>query len=120
MGCPGDLVTTSQCDTEGHPDWERALQPRPSKPKKSAASVASFRWVVVPERGMLEGTAYSDGSFLDGPIPKLARGGWAFVVLNDEGKVVASAYGVPPPWIKDIDGAEVWGGSASWTSGHSG
>ena len=30
-------------------------------------------------------------------------------MLNDDGKIVASAYGVPPPWIKDIGGAEAWG-----------
>ena len=59
--------------------------------------------------GMLEGAAYSDGSFLDGPIPELARGGWAFAVLDEDGIIVASAYGVPPPWIKYIDGAEAWG-----------
>ena len=75
---------------------------------KSAAREASFRWLVEPEDGMLEGTAYSDGSFLDGPIPELARGGWAFAVLNEKGVIVASAYGVPPPWIKDIGGAEAW------------
>ena len=77
---------------------------------KAAAKEASVRWVVEPEGGMLEGTAYSDGSFLDGPISELARGGWAFAVLSDDGKIVASAYGVPPPWIKDIGGgAEAWG-----------
>ena len=58
---------------------------------------------------MLEGTAYSDGSFLDGPIPELAREGWAFAVLDDDGRIVASAYGLPPPWIKDIGGVEAWG-----------
>ena len=30
-------------------------------------------------------------------------------MLDEGGKVVASAYGVPPPWIKDIGGAEAWG-----------
>ena len=25
-----------------------------------------------------------------------------------DGIIVASAYGVPPPWIKDIGGAEAW------------
>ena len=69
---------------------------------------ATFKWVIEPLDGMLEGTAYSDGSFLDGPIPEVARGGWSFAVLNGEGTVVASAYGVPPPWIKDIGGAEAW------------
>ena len=82
--------------------------PRPSKPMRAVAHEASFRWMVEPEDGMLEGTAYSDGSSLDGPIPELARGGWAFAVLDDRGVITASAYGVPPPWIKDIGGAEAW------------
>ena len=75
---------------------------------KKVAEQESFRWVIKPKDGCLEGTAYSDGSLLDGPTPELARCGWAFVVLNDEGRIVASAYGVPPPWIKDIGGAEAW------------
>ena len=29
-------------------------------------------------------------------------------MLDDQGKIVASAYGVPPPWIKGIGGAEAW------------
>ena len=31
------------------------------------------------------------------------------MVLNDDGVIAASAYGGPPPWIKDIGGAEAWG-----------
>ena len=71
---PASVATTMQCNVEGHPAWERALMPRLAKPMKAAAKEASFRWVVEPEGGMLEGTAYADGSFLDGPIPELARG----------------------------------------------
>ena len=106
---PNDVAVANQCSVEGHPAWERALVPRPSKPMAKASHEATFRWVVEPEAGMIEGAAYSDGSFLDGPILELARGGWAFAVLNDDGAIVASAYGVPPPWIKDIGGAEAWG-----------
>ena len=105
---PSDLVTTSRCEVDGHPAWERALQPRPTKPMVSIAADESFRWVVEPPGGIIEGTAYSDGSLLDGPIYELARCGWAFAVLDDYGKIVASAYGVPPPWIRDIGGAEAW------------
>ena len=37
------------------------------------------------------------------------RCGWAFVVICPEtGEVIASAMGVPPPWITDIGGAEAW------------
>jgi hypothetical protein len=28
--------------------------------------------------------------------------------MNDEGEVTAAAYGVPPPWVKGIEGAEAW------------
>ena len=45
---------------------------------------------------------------LDGPELFLARCGWAFVVIDDNGIVTAIARGVPPPWIDDIHGTEVW------------
>lgn len=45
---------------------------------------------------------------LDGPTPELMRCGWAFVVANDEGVVIAVAAGVAPLWITDIGGAEAW------------
>ena len=53
-------------------------------------------------------TVYTDGSRLDGPSSLLARLGWAFVVLDNQGMVVAAAAGVPPPWIDSIPGAEAW------------
>ena len=87
---PENVVVASQCNIEGHPAWERALVPRPTKPMTKTSKVDTFNWVVELEGGMLEGTAYSDGSFLDGPIAELARGDWAFVVLNDDGVLVAS------------------------------
>ena len=93
---PQDLAVVQHCSVEGHPLWERALQPRPSKPMRAAAKDATFKWVIEPPGGMLEGTAYSDVSFLDGQIPELARGGWSFAILNGEATLVASAYGVPP------------------------
>ena len=57
---------------------------------------------------MLEGTAYSDGSFLDGPSRALGRTGWGFAVLDGEAHAVASALGVPPGWVRTIHGAEMW------------
>jgi len=38
----------------------------------------------------------------------LSRCGWAFVCIDHTGRVIARAYGVPPPWIVDIPGAESW------------
>ena len=96
-------------DVAGHPAWERGLVPKHSPPKTAIAITDSFRWVIRPEGDMFDGEIYPDGSALDGPNPELMRCGWAFVVISFETvEVVASAMGVPPPWIADIGGAEAW------------
>ena len=51
---PEDLDTTRQCEIEGHPAWERPLQPRPSKPMMKVSSHESFRWVVEAEGGIVQ------------------------------------------------------------------
>ena len=61
-----------------------------------------------PEGGRIVGRIYTDGSMLDGPELFLARCGWSFVAIDEQGKVTAIARGVPPQWIDDIHGAEVW------------
>ena len=58
--------------------------------------------------GWFEGTVYPDGSIQDGKYAELARAGWGFVVIADDGRLVAAASGVPPEWIVDIGGAEAW------------
>ena len=69
----------------------------------------SFKWKVPPEGEMFRGNIYPDGSALDGPATELMRCGRSFVVLCLEtGKVIAAAFGVPPPWITCIGGAEAW------------
>ena len=60
-----------------------------------------------PPPRSLKGTVYPDGSWLDGPGP-LARGGWAFVVTDILGEVLAIARGLPPNWVTDIPGCEAW------------
>ena len=78
-------------------------------PENGGGPTDSFRWVVRPEGDMFAGEIYPDGSALDGPNPELMRCGWSFVVLcPSSGKAVASAMGVPPPWITDIGGSEAW------------
>ena len=79
----GDVRITTTCDVGGHPLWERGLMPRPTKPMKAAAKEDTFKWVLEPPGGVIEGTAYTDGSYLEGPTPELGRCGWSFVVLND-------------------------------------
>ena len=94
---PADLRTIEACQLQGHPGWERALMPMPGKPLKKKAQRETFHWVVEPEGGMIRGTIYTDGSALDGPSSMFMRCGWAFVAVDNDGNITASAYGVPPP-----------------------
>ena len=68
----------------------------------------TFNWKVKPNSLPLVGTCYNDGSCREGTIQELARCGWAFTFVDSNGEIVGSAYGVPPPWITDIGGAESW------------
>ena len=70
----------------------------------------SFGWTLEPEAGLLlhDWTVYLDGSFRDGPTEDMGRTGWGFIARDPEGRVKAAAFGVPPPWIRSIHGAEMW------------
>ena len=79
--------------------FERALIPSIAKRVSPPAIEATFEWIVRPEGGTFKGTAYNDGSLLDGPTQLVGRCGWAFVVLDDSWQVIAAASGIPPDWI---------------------
>ena len=102
-----DLICVKDVDVRGHPAWERGLVARPPIPQRTKSKVETFVWHVKPK--LMPAKGYSDGSARDGPIKKLVRCGWAFVVVDEDGQVIAAAYGLPPPWIDDIGGAEIWG-----------
>ena len=72
------------------------------------AKHATFKWILRPPGGTFRGRVYTDGSRLDGPSQLLARNGWAFVVINDDGELIAAASGIPPDWIEDIPATETW------------
>ena len=54
--------------------FDKTLVPKPH-------AHGTFHWIKQPGSGWLNGTVYPDGSWLDGP-GALARGGWAFVVVD--------------------------------------
>ncbi len=91
--------------------WLRGLVPVSYGTLPELPARETFNWVKRPVDDVFTGTAYTDGSLLDGP-PQFCglcgRLGWAFVVLDNAGHVVASAHGVPPPWVTTIHGAELW------------
>lgn len=104
-----DRRNEASCHVAGRPAWEIGLTPKPSPPRTQIAKSESFKWVARPEGDMFAGEIYPDGSGFDGPNPELMRCGWSFAVkCFATGEAIASAMGVPRPWITDIGGAEVW------------
>ena len=89
------------CFTKAMVRWDHVVIPPPCQSD-------TFHWVIEPAGGVVEGTVYTDGSRLDGPDDAVARNGWAFIAVDDNGEVTASAKGVPPPWVTDIPGTEAW------------
>ena len=87
----------------------RALLARVDLSQHPPAPEDSFGWTVAPPGGiLLQGwTIYLDGSFRDGPSEDLGRTGWGFIAYDEQGRLQAAAFGVPPPWIRSIHGAEM-------------
>ena len=91
----------------------RALAPSPAPHVVQPPKEASFQWIVPPpDEGLPPSSVlYVDGSRLFAEqryFGMCARQAWALLALDSNGKFVASASGVPPPWAEGIHGAELW------------
>ena len=89
-------------------ELDRGLMRSPVHVIPPPSPVDTFNWDVEPPDGSFEGICYTDGSLLDGPTQLLGRTGWSFVVLDRHRIICAAAYGLCPPWITTIPGAEAW------------
>jgi hypothetical protein len=49
-----------------------------------------------------------DGSLIDASGESYQALGWAFIAIDDDGEILAAAFGVPPKWVDSIQGAELW------------
>ena len=92
----------------------RGLLPSPAPRLSLPPSDASFRWIVEPPDSGLPPccTIYVDGSRLYGEhkyFGLCARQAWSFLVLDSNGRFVASAAGTPPGWAEGIHATELWG-----------
>ena len=92
-----DIRAANEIDVSGQPAWERALLCRPPLPGRKQSQVETFRWKVKPASLPLCGRVYTDGSFRDNIAPELGRGGWSVVVVDECGRILGAAFGVPPP-----------------------
>ena len=94
-------------DISGKAAFEKGIFPSLAALIPPPLQESTFRWKFAPPGGTYCGTIFTDGSRIDGNAdPRLGRNGWAFVVKNATGRKLASASGVPPPWINDIPGIE--------------
>ena len=109
LASPRDRAVVRGCDVSGDPAWEKALAPRPPLPRRKRSKVETFNWHIKPVHFPPVGRVYSDGSLRDATFHELGRSGWAFVIIDGDGNVIAAAYGAPPPWVEGIEGAEAWG-----------
>ena len=77
--------------------YTRALARSPEEWIAKNPQGATFEWIVRPRgEGWLQGRIYTDGSLLDGLYKYSGfckRIGWSFVVLDQEGTVIAAAQG---------------------------
>ena len=112
---PQDLVKECASQQQQAPldslYWNRGLVPIRADEIPPRPIEETFIWRRFPENGVVEGTVYMDGSQFDGkPFANglCTRCGWAFVAVNDRGIVTAIAYGLTPPWVDGIHGAETW------------
>ena len=69
----------------------------------------SLEWLLGSADAFENGNrVYIDGSATDPTEPEFTRLGFAIVVVDDTGLLLAVLRGVPPPWIRDSAGAETW------------
>ena len=90
----------------------RALHKSLEPQLAQAPQCESFNWHVPPPRGGVPlARVYADGSRLFAEhryCGLAARQGWAFVIVGDDGRVLASASGNTPWWAEGIHAAELW------------
>ena len=116
FGCPQMHALRVQCSAPPRPAGRegelahRALLPSGEDRIPPPAAAATFHWLVKPvaDAPSVRGKFYTDGSGLDGRLRPLGRLGWSFQARCPEGRILAAAHGLPPPWITDVPGSEAW------------
>ncbi len=90
--------------------WTRALLPSPLPQVPARPAEGTWHWHVQPTQFPVDGKVYSDASLLDGPDPVIERFGWAFIIASRDPPhgILAAAFGIPPDWIDNMNGAEAW------------
>ena len=88
----------------------RGLCPALNLLDRSDSEYDTFTWYARPSGELpLGARLFTDGSLIDGKVRYGCQSlGWAVLVTNATGDLIASATGVPPRWVDTIQGAELW------------
>jgi len=71
--------------------------------------VGWFSWGQgLPDADLSGATFYIDGSLIDGQGSACCRTGFAIVVVDAAGELIAYAQGAPPGWVRSSPAAEAW------------
>ena len=87
--------------------WQRLLARDPSWQAPPPLLSAAVVWEIHPQAGHFDELGFGDGSILDGRFPRLARGGWGLVVLDQHRHETARLHGPLPGLHQDITLAEL-------------
>ena len=69
----------------------------------------TFEWVLEPPQpAACDATWYIDGCLYDEYKRYARRTGFGIVVVDVEGSLIGYGSGMPPDWIEDAAGAELW------------
>ena len=73
------------------------------------AAEGSFAWILSPPEVLpADAVWYIDGSLFDEAWKYARRTGFGVVVVGTDGTLLGFGNGVPPPWVHDAAGAELW------------
>ena len=69
----------------------------------------SFRWMQPPPDLLPQDVkVFIDGSLFTGALLWARRTGFGIAIVSNSGSLLALGNGIPPPWIIDAAGAELW------------
>ena len=69
----------------------------------------TFNWILPPPLDIpCDAVWYVDGSLFDEARRLARRTGFGILIVSADGSLLAMGNGIPPDWVQDAAGAELW------------